>query len=38
MIDNNISTLLNQIYNGDCLEIIKTIPNESVDLIITDPP
>lgn len=23
---------------GDCLEIMKDIPNESVDLIITDPP
>lgn len=23
---------------GDCLEIMKDIPNESVDLIVTDPP
>ena len=23
---------------GDCLELIKQIPNESIDLIITDPP
>ena len=38
MIDNNTATSLNQIYNGDCLEIMKAIPNESIDLIITDPP
>ena len=23
---------------GDCLEVIKEIPNKSVDLIIIDPP
>lgn len=23
---------------GDCLEIMKDIPNNSIDLIITDPP
>ena len=23
---------------GDCLELMKEIPNESIDLIITDPP
>lgn len=26
------------IYNGDCLEAIKTIPAASVDCVITDPP
>jgi site-specific DNA-methyltransferase (adenine-specific) len=26
------------LWNGDCLEIIKTIPDSSIDLIITDPP
>jgi len=29
---------LNRIYNMDCLEGLKLIPNESVDLIITSPP
>lgn len=29
---------INQIYNGDCLELMKSIPEKSVDLIITDPP
>ena len=23
---------------GDCLELLKTIPTESVDLVLTDPP
>ena len=27
-----------KLYNGDCLEIMKNIDNESIDLIITDPP
>lgn len=27
-----------QLYNGDCLEKIKKIPNDSIDLIVTDPP
>jgi len=26
------------IYNGDCLEIMKNIPDKSIDLILTDPP
>ena len=29
---------LNRVYNEDCIEGIKRIPDESVDLIITDPP
>jgi len=28
----------NKIYQGDCLELMKQIPNESIDLIIADPP
>ena len=23
---------------GDCLEVMKDIPNKSIDLIVTDPP
>lgn len=26
------------LYNGDCLEVLKNIPDDSVDLIATDPP
>ncbi len=29
---------LNKIYNEDCLEGMKDIPTESIDLIVTDPP
>ena len=27
-----------QLWQGDCLELLKTIPDGSVDLILTDPP
>lgn len=27
-----------ELYNGDCLEVMKQIPDKSVDCVITDPP
>lgn len=27
-----------KLYNDDCLEIMKEIPDESIDVIITSPP
>lgn len=27
-----------QLHHGDCLEVMKSIPDKSVDLILTDPP
>ena len=27
-----------QLLNGDCLELMKDIPDKSIDLIVTDPP
>ena len=27
-----------QLFHGDCLKVMKTLPDESVDLILTDPP
>lgn len=27
-----------KLYKGNCLEVMKDIPNESIDLIVTDPP
>ena len=27
-----------QLYNGDCLEIMKDIKDKSINLIVTDPP
>ena len=29
---------INQIIQGDCLEVMKEMPDKSVDLILTDPP
>lgn len=29
---------INQIIHGDCLEVMKTFPDRSVDLVLTDPP
>lgn len=26
------------LYNGDCLELLKGIPDNSIDLVVTDPP
>lgn len=28
----------NKIYNGDCIEVMRTFPENSIDLIITSPP
>ena len=30
--------MINQIICGDCLEVMKCIPNKSVDLVLTSPP
>lgn len=29
---------INQIWNGDCLDFMKLIPDKSIDLVLTDPP
>jgi modification methylase len=29
---------LNQVHQGDCIEVMKRIPSESIDLIVTSPP
>jgi len=29
---------VNKIIHGDCLELIKIIPNNSIDVVLTDPP
>lgn len=37
--NNKIGTLdLNTIHKGDCLELLKSLPDNSVDLVITSPP
>ena len=30
--------MINEIYHGDCYELIKLIDTNSIDLIVTDPP
>jgi adenine-specific DNA-methyltransferase len=34
----SIHPFLNRIIHGDCVAVMRTIPAESVDLIVTDPP
>jgi site-specific DNA-methyltransferase (adenine-specific) len=34
----NITPELNHIYEGDCLELMKMLPDKYFDLLITDPP
>ena len=29
---------MNDLYLGDCLEVMKSIPDKSIDLVLTDPP
>ncbi len=29
---------LNKIYVGDCLDLLRDIPDKSIDLVLTDPP
>ena len=29
---------MNRIIHGDCTEVLKTLPGESVDFVLTDPP
>jgi len=34
----DIKEFENRVINGDCIEVMKTMPDNSVDTIITDPP
>jgi len=34
----NKSLLTNTVIQGDCLEYMKTLPDNSIDLVLTDPP
>jgi DNA modification methylase len=34
----NISEIENKIINADCMDILKKLPDKSIDLILTDPP
>jgi len=30
--------LTQQVIQGDCTEVLRTLPNASVDFVLTDPP
>ncbi|MCS6822300.1 MAG: DNA methyltransferase [Microscillaceae bacterium] len=34
----NLNAYLNSVLQGDCIEIMQTLPDQSVDLIFADPP
>jgi len=34
----NIEDVLNQIINGDCVEVMSKLPENSIDLLVTSPP
>jgi site-specific DNA-methyltransferase (adenine-specific)/modification methylase len=36
--ESGIAGITNQIINCDCLEVMKTFPDRSIDLVLTDPP
>ena len=29
---------VNKIYNADCMDILKELPDKCIDLVLTDPP
>ena len=38
MVSRTFKTIKMKLYKGDCLEVMKLIPDGSIDAIITDPP
>jgi site-specific DNA-methyltransferase (adenine-specific) len=34
----DLESIVNTIINGDCVEVMKTLPESSVDLVVTSPP
>jgi len=38
MVESFYETELGKLYHGDCLELMKDIPDSSIDLVLTDPP
>ena len=37
-ITTNMENFINKIHQGDCIEVLKTMPDKCVDLIFADPP
>jgi len=38
MMKNSIENFIGKIVNGDCIDVLKTIPGGSVDFVVTSPP
>lgn len=36
--DNNLEKYINKVICGDCLDIMKELPDKCIDLVLTDPP
>jgi DNA modification methylase len=36
--DLGLSELKSILWHGDCLELMQNIPDNSVDMVLTDPP
>lgn len=36
--ENTFDKILNRIIKGDCIEVLKKIPDDLIDLIFADPP
>jgi site-specific DNA-methyltransferase (adenine-specific) len=34
----DLESIVNTIINGDCVEVMKTLPESSIDLVVTSPP
>ena len=34
----NVGQITSGIYQGDCLEVMKDIPDDSIDMVMADPP
>jgi len=37
-VENEVLQKIMQLFNDDCLKVLPTIPDKSIDLILTDPP
>lgn len=37
-IENRLQTEFGELYQGDCLSFLKTVPSNSIDLVFADPP
>ena len=36
--EQKLDNYINQIINADCLDILRQLPDKSIDLVLTDPP